>query len=209
MSQELGFSLLELLVSLLVGAMAISIVLGLLKNAYRVSDDVKRSQENRLHVTEFVKRFHDDIASAGYRSFKYSPDKAAGSVCMPLCLPNEPMLPLTLQGELVNDLVAGTYDLQTITYQVRRLEPPRSAAHPVEYGVFKTKAVNRLEAYTDSDSNQLVLAGLPAQDSFECRRFLNPNNGSVTLLECVLRVYSSMQRDDIETFSIVAKLENF
>jgi prepilin-type N-terminal cleavage/methylation domain-containing protein len=209
LGRQAGLTLIELLVALLVGALAISIVLSLLKNAYRLSGQVKSAQESRVFVTEFVNRFHDDLASAGYRSFKYASDNDPAEDCMPLCMPREPFMPLTISNEVVRDVSSHAFDMQRVVYEVRRIDPPRSTAYAQEYGVFKTKQVNGQDAFARTDANELVLAGLPTSESFQCRRFINPNNGALTLLECSLSVYKSNQNANTETYKIEARLENF
>ena len=209
LGRQFGLTLIELLVALLVGALAISIVLSLLKNAYSLSGQVKSAQESRVFVTEFVNRFHDDLASAGYRSFRYGSDINQAEDCMPLCIPREPLMPLTMSNEVVRDVASHAFDMQRLVYEVRRIDPPRSKAYTQEYGVFKTKQLNQQDAYARSDSNQLVLAGLPTSESFQCRRFINLNNAALTLLECILIVYKSKQNADTETYKIEARLENF
>jgi prepilin-type N-terminal cleavage/methylation domain-containing protein len=195
-SQE-GLTLIELLVALLVGALAISIVLSLLKNAYRLSGQIKTSQESRLFVTEFINRFQDDVASAGYSK--------RGNFHAPI--PSEPYLPLTLKSKVIKEFISDEID-QTIVYEIKQIAPSSSKAHAQEYGIFKTKQINEQDAFARTDSNQLVLAGLPTVDSFQCLGFFNPKNEALMLLECSLSIYKSNQNADTETYKIVARFEN-
>jgi hypothetical protein len=192
--KQTGFSLIELLVALLVGSMAIALVLVLLKNAYRVAGEVKLTRDNKVLVSEFVKVFHEEVAASGYKIDQdlQTPDSNPKDLIFWNQIVDE--LPFTSASRVIN---------QRVAYEVRRIQPARGTFHADEFGLFKTKMLGGVEQVGSSDINQLVLAGLPSQKAFECVESID----KFTWV-CTLQVYRSMNAAGVDVYKIIARIEN-
>ena len=197
-----GFTLVELLVTLVVGVIAVAIVLTLLKNAYSLSDQLKLKLDSQTYLNMFIKNFHEDIESAGYMDFsKNSPSEglSASSADCPtsICVSDGD---IKLQTNLLD---SGQFRVtENIEYVIKKIDPARSTSHPNELGVYKFRKINGVFTYAQSDSNALVLAGLK---SFTCDPY-NPSGPKV--VACHLTVYRSATKDDVDTFNVYAINEN-
>ena len=192
----------ELLVTLVVGVIAVSIVLTLLKNAYGLSGQLKLKLDSQTYVNAFIKQFHEDVESAGYVDFSKS---LSGNLQSTIDLDCPVSICVSDANIKLNTnlLDSGQFRVaERIEYVIKKIDPVRSTLHPDELGIYKYRMIDGVSIYGQSDSNALVLAGVKA---FTCEPY-TPN--LLKVVECHLTVYRSMMKDDVDSFDLYAINEN-
>lgn len=192
----------ELLVTVVVGVIAVSIVLSLLRNAYGLSDQLKLKLDSQTYVNAFIKNFHEDVESAGYVDFSKNLSGDLQSTVSLDC----PISICVSDTDIklnTNLLDSGQFRVtEQIEYVIKKIDPVRTTLHPDELGIYKFRKINGVSIYGQSDSNALVLAGVK---SFTCEPY---TPALLKIVECHLTVYRSMMKDDVDSFDLYAINEN-
>ena len=203
-----GFTLTELLVTIVIASILIAAVFALLKSYRQMSSQIKSDIDTEFYVTEFIDSFSEDIASSGYQAI----DTALTSIYNSGKVINftYSSAPTVSSVGITTDLNATTR--QTVTYTIKALTPTRSKSYANELGIYKSKSLlNSSNTSAVVYQDALMLAGVK---SFQCAESFNPSpvnvNAATRGVSCtlIMNAYLNLATPLTKTYNFYAKAEN-
>jgi type II secretory pathway pseudopilin PulG len=196
-----GFTLVELVISVLIASLMIISIVILVKSYKNMSNDVKVDVVSEGDVVSFIDIFTEDIASSGNQPI----DSLISSIYL-----SGPVIEATYSGATAVSQIKITTDLSTSTRQVvtyKVINLPRFADNPNEKAIVKSKLLTNGTVSEQIYSDELALANV---SSFDCTNSINPTpvnaNADIRGLNCTL--VATGARSVLKTYNFYAKAEN-
>ena len=195
-----GFTLVELIVSVLIASLMIASIVILMKSYKNMANDVKVDLVSEGDVVGFIDTFTEDIASSGHQPI---------DTLIPSIYLSGPVIDTVYSGSELSQIKITT-DIDTRTRQVttyKVLNLPRFAENPNEKAVLKSKVLTNGSISEPVYTDELALANL---SSFTCTNSINPSpvnaNANIRGLNCSL--IATGARSILKTYNFYAKAEN-
>lgn len=199
--KQLGFTLVELVISVFIASLLMISIVILIKSYKNMSDDVKTEVISEGDVISFIDIFTEEVASSGSQPI---------DTLIPSIYLSGPVIKTIYTNGTDVSQIDITTDLnpltrQTVSYKVVNF--PRFSENPNEKAIFKTKSLSNGLITDQTYANELVL---PNVSSFKCTDSINPlpvnANANIRALNCSLVITGAKLVS--KTYSFYAKAEN-
>ena len=205
-----GFTLIELIVTIVIASILVGVIFMLLKSYRQMSSKIKSDIDSEFYVSQFIDTFSDEIASSG--------NQPIGTL-LPSIYNSGKIINFTYNGAPTVSSIGITTDLNTgsrqvLTYTIKAISPVRSRSYSNELGIYKSKSLDNTNASgTQVFTDALVLPGVK---SFQCEVSENPTpvnaNAKTRSVSCSLVVYAYLNLNlpplKTKTYEFYAKAEN-
>lgn len=203
-----GFTLIELIVTIVIASILVGVIFMLLKSYRQMSSKIKSDIDSEFYVSQFIDTFSDEIASSGNQPIDST---------LPSIYSSGKIINFTYNGAPTVSSIGITTDLNTtsrqvLTYTVKAISPVRSRSYSNELGIYKSKSLDNTNASgTQVFTDALVLPGVK---SFQCTESENPTpvnaNAKTRSVSCSLVVYAylNLPTPQTKTYNFYAKAEN-
>ena len=203
-----GFTLIELIVTIVIASILVGVIFMLLKSYRQMSSKIKSDIDSEFYVSQFIDTFSDEIASSGNQPIDST---------LPSIYNSGKIINFTYNGAPTVSSISITTDLNTtsrqvLTYTIKAISPVRSRSYSNELGIYKSKLLDK----TNGNSNQVFTDALvlPGVKSFQCEVSENPTpvnaNAKTRSVSCSLVVYAylNLSTPQTKTYNFYAKAEN-
>lgn len=203
-----GFTLIELIVTIVIASILVGVIFMLLKSYRQMSSKIKSDIDSEFYVSQFIDTFSDEIASSGNQPIDST---------LPSIYSSGKIINFTYNGAPTVSSIGITTDLNTtsrqvLTYTIKAISPVRSRSYSNELGIYKSKSLDNTNASgTQVFTDALVLPGVK---SFQCTESENPTpvnaNAKTRSVSCSLVVYAylNLPTPQTKTYNFYAKAEN-
>jgi prepilin-type N-terminal cleavage/methylation domain-containing protein len=211
--EEKGFTLLEMLTSILISSILVAAVFFLVRSYRSNTEQVKNEIDTQLFVNNFISVLMNEVEAAGHQPI----DSLLPTSIFTQEGINKPnVIDVTFSSGRSVLSLSVRYDISPTTRQVIRYDVkdfPRNSTRPSEKAIYKTK-INYGDLTSGSPyiyvvTDELVLANV---EDFECEASIHPSpistSASIRGLACSLKMFTTINKNNLRIFDFYAKAAN-